>query len=174
MTAAASSQCWVRSSGNRLQAALWLDIRRKSPENKSSCTWSDKCTCQAQSWKLFSEEEAVLFFFSNADTNYEVKTNSWNTFQALVSARLIQTSVGGLFWTRLFSALHLGKKTSTKKKKKKKILSQYNLAWPCDADWCVIKFPELSRCLRSDCSHPFHVAIHNHKRKIWNGSQGNR
>lgn len=168
MTAAASSQCWVRSSGNRLQAALWLDIRRKSPQNKSSCTWSHKCTCQAQSWKLFSEEEAVLFFFPNADTNYEVKMNSWNTFQALVSARLIQTSVGGLFWTRLFSAIHLEKETSKKK------LSQYNLVLPCDADWCMIKFPELSRCLGSDCSHPFHVTIHNHKRKIWNSSEGNR
>lgn len=36
--AAAGRQCRVRSSGIRLQAALWLDVRRKSHENQSSCT----------------------------------------------------------------------------------------------------------------------------------------
>lgn len=61
-----------------------------------------------------------------------------------------------------------------KKKKKKKILSQYNLVLPCDAVIKFPKFPELSRCLGSDCSHPFHVTIHNYKSKISNSSQGNK
>ena len=52
--AAASRQCWVRSSGIRLQAALWLVVRRKSYENQSSHTWAGKRSCQAQSWKLSS------------------------------------------------------------------------------------------------------------------------
>lgn len=37
----------------------------------------------------------------------------------------------------------------------KRILFQYDLVPACDADWSVIKFPEPSRCLGSDCSRPF-------------------
>ena len=69
----------------------------------------------------------------------------------------------------------LGKKWGEKIKREiKRISFPYNLVPPRDADWSAITFPEPSRCLGRDCSHPSTTTTHNHKSKHRNRAQSKK